>query len=203
MTHVNDTHEQRNNFATHLEPNRDTVEAFLSALDPSATRWTFQTFDDNKKRAKAYKDKYKQADPNFTRIRHGSLDRRWDELVELNRRGAGIYITVNETDFAGRETKNIVRVRAVFVDMDGAPFPESLHLNPHIIVQSSPGGWHLYWRVKDCLRDQFESAQKRLIKHYKSDPSVHDLPRVMRIPGFFHRKAEPFCSQLIMAHGDE
>jgi energy-coupling factor transporter ATP-binding protein EcfA2 len=28
---------------------------------------------------------------------------------------------------------------------------------------------------------------------------VHDLPRVMRLPGFFHRKREPFQSQLLIA----
>jgi hypothetical protein len=30
--------------------NRADAERFLAALDPHATRWTFQTFDDNKKR---------------------------------------------------------------------------------------------------------------------------------------------------------
>jgi RepB DNA-primase from phage plasmid len=183
-----------------LEPNRADAEAFLSALDPSATRWTFQTFDDNKKRAKEYKKKHKRGDPKFTRIIHGSLDRRWDELVELNQRGCGVFTTINETDFRGRETENIVRVRAAFVDMDGAPFPEKLHLTPTIIVESSPGRWHIYWRVKDCPLGRFESIQKQLAKHYKSDPGIHDLPRVMRLPGFFHRKAEPFRSQLLKAY---
>jgi hypothetical protein len=202
MTYVNDTHEQRNDLATHLEPDRDTVEAFLSALDPSAVQWTFQTFDDNKLRDQAYKKKHGHADPRFVKIIHGSLDRCWDELVKRNRRGAGIYITVNETNFKGRETKNIVRVRAVFIDLDGAPFPESLHLPPTIIVESSPGRWHVYWLVKDCPLDQFESIQKRLIKHYGSDPKVCDLPRVMRIPGFFNHKADPVYSQLLRACGD-
>ena len=30
--------------------------------------------------------------------------------------------------------------------------------------------------------------QKRLAKHYKSDPAVCDLPRIMRVPGFQHLK---------------
>jgi RepB DNA-primase from phage plasmid len=203
MTNIHIPAEQGNDLANHLQPNRADAEAFLSTLDPSAVKWTFQTFDDNKERAKEYKKKHKRGDPKFAAIIHGSLDRRWDELVEFNRRGAGVFTCINETDFRGREIKNIVRVRAVFIDLDGAPFPEKLHVNPTIIVESSPGRWHVYWRVKDCPLGAFESIQKRLAAHYKSDPSIHDLPRVMRIPGFFNHKAAPVCSQLLKAHGDE
>jgi hypothetical protein len=39
----------------------------------------------------------------------------------LNREGAGVFVTVNETDLKGRTAKNITSVRAVFVDLDGAP----------------------------------------------------------------------------------
>ena len=48
----------------------------------------------------------------------GSLSERWDELVDLNRKGAGIFVTVNETDGLGRKNSNIIRVRAVFQDDD-------------------------------------------------------------------------------------
>ena len=40
------------------EPDRTVAEAFLSALDPDATGFSFQVFDDWKKRAKYYKKKY-------------------------------------------------------------------------------------------------------------------------------------------------
>ena len=51
----------------------------------------------------------------------------------------------------------------------------------------------------------FRSAQKALIEKFSSDPSVHDLPRVMRLPGFIHCKvkdgiaSEPFCTRIIKA----
>jgi hypothetical protein len=54
-----------------------------------------------------------------------------------------------------------------------------------------------HWLVKDCPLEKFEELQRRLIAHYGSDEAVHDLPRVMRIPGFFHRKEEPYRSRLL------
>ena len=41
------------------------------------------------------------------------------------------------------------------------------------------------------------TLQKVLAEHYGTDPSVHDLPRVMRLPGFYHRKAEPVQVKLL------
>jgi RepB DNA-primase N-terminal domain/Family of unknown function (DUF5906) len=173
------------------EPDRDAAERFLTALDPSAQSFTFQTFDDNKDRN----------DEKLARVWVGSLSANWDRLVRYNDAlGAGIFVTVNETDGKGRKEKNIVRVRAVFVDLDGAPLPEKFHVKPHVVVESSPGKWHVYWLVKDCPLDQFTPLQKRLAAHYGGDVKVKDLPRVLRVPGFVHQKDEPFLSRLVEAH---
>lgn len=48
-----------------------------------------------------------------------------------------------------------------------------------------------------CELAQFGPAQKALAEKFGGDPSVHDLPRVMRLPGFLHRKGEPFCSRIV------
>jgi predicted P-loop ATPase len=48
--------------------------------------------------------------------------------------------------------------------------------------------------------DAFTPAQEAIAKRYGSDASVKDLARVMRLPGFYHRKtAEPFLSRMIEA----
>jgi putative DNA primase/helicase len=163
-----------------LKPDRDEAERFLTALDPNAVAWTFQTFDDDATRRSK----------DLARILHGSLARNWDELCLLQVWGAGVFVTINETDFKGRAATNVVRVRALFVDLDGAPLPERFHAEPHIICESSPGRWHVYWKVEDCPLDEFSSLQKRLAAFYGGDPTVHDLPRVMRLPGFIHQKVE-------------
>ena len=92
----------------------DEAERFLILLDPEAERFTFQTFDENKER----KDK------SLTSVIHGSLAEVFDRLCALNDRGAGVFVTINETDFRGRSAENVVRVRAFFIDNDGTPQPQ-------------------------------------------------------------------------------
>jgi putative DNA primase/helicase len=178
-------------------PDREEAERFLAALDPSANRFTFQTFDDNADR-KSLK---------LAHIFHGSIDQHWDTLCALNDQGAGIYVTVNETDGKGRTRANIVRVRSLFVDLDkGEPLPEKFHVEPHIVVESSRSKWHVYWLVRDCPLDAFTALQERLIRAYGSDGKPKDLPRVLRLPGFVHQKIKngvrsmPFRSRLVDAH---
>jgi Protein of unknown function (DUF3987)/RepB DNA-primase N-terminal domain len=62
---------------------------------------------------------------------------------------------------------------------------------PHIVVESSRGHFHVYWRVSDVELDQFADLQKALAARFGGDPAVCDLPRVMRLPGFYHCKGEP------------
>ncbi|MFP3632139.1 DNA-primase RepB domain-containing protein, partial [Burkholderia sp. SIMBA_045] len=88
----------------------------------------------------------------------------------------------------GRKAENVTGVRAIFVDLDGAPLGPVLRweLRPRIVVQSSLGRWHGYWKVSDCAPDQFRKLQERVAKRFGGDSKVIDLPRVMRLPGFYH-----------------
>lgn len=169
-------------------PNRDEAERFLTVLDANAASFTFQTFDDDKERR----------NPKLVRILHGSLSQHFETLQQLNTQGAGVFITVNETDGKGRAAENITRVRAQFVDLDGAPLEAVLQakLPPHIVVESSPSRWHAYWLVENAQLDEFKPIQEALSARFNSDPSVKDLPRCMRLPGFLHRKGEPFQTRI-------
>jgi len=173
-------------------PNLAAAREYLARLDPEAVSFTFQTFaDDGKDRALA---RIMHADPT-----NGALD----ELAAWNARGAGVFVTVNRTDGAGRQAHNVVGVRAVFIDLDNAPLAPVLScgLDPHIVCESSPRRFHAYWRVDDCPLDQFERVQRGLARRFGGDPSVHDLPRVLRLPGFLHRKSAPFLSHIVEGVG--
>src|SRR5262249_12827835 len=50
--------------------------------------------------------------------------------------------------------------------------------------------------------DAFTPTQELIAKRFGSDPKVKDLPRVMRLPGFWHRKGEPFMVRIIEVHED-
>lgn len=171
-----------------VEINFGAARQFLNTLDANSNKFTFQTFDDRGKRRE------------LARILHGSLDEHAQALATLNAQGAGIFVTINETDFHGRTAKNIRSVRAVFADFDGTS-PESLcgcPLPPNIGVESSPGRWHAYWLVTALPLDKFSNVQSSIAARYGSDPCVKDISRVMRLPGFLHRKAEPFLPRLII-----
>lgn len=176
-----------------LTPDLVHAQRFLHALDPSGI-FTFQTFDDSKQRK----------DPKLNRVRHGTLEEHHTEFEKLQQSGAGIFVMVNQGDGitqSGKSTcrsaANVVKVRALFADLDGAPLEPTLQdLHPDIVVESSPGKWHVYWLTNDCPLEQFGPRQKQIAKKYGGDIAVNDLPRVMRVPGFFHQKAEPFMTRM-------
>lgn len=171
-------------------PPVDLVEAerFLDFM-PGDEALTFQTFDDKRGRK----------DGRLARIVHGTIETQGAELVRLNASGAGIFWMVNVGDGKGRSAENVVKVRAVFADLDGAPLQPVLHAKakPHAIIESSPARWQVYWLVTDCTLPQFEPVQLAIAKKFDSDTNVHDLPRVMRAPGFFHPKGVPFRTRII------
>ena len=117
-----------------VEPDLDEAKRFLRCLDPEARSFTFQTFDDCEPK-----------DSRLARIFHGTLAEHADTLCNLNRRGAGVCVAVNITDGSGRARPNITSVRALFLDLDGAP-PEPVRecpLRPHIQVENLPRAFSL------------------------------------------------------------
>lgn len=177
-----------------IAPDFEMASRFLILLDPAGI-YTFQTFGDAKLKENR----------NLRRVFHGTFDQHKKELARLNALGAGIFVMVNRGDGMAtsgktcRTAQNVVEVRALFVDLDGAPLEPVLHggLHPDVIVESSPGKWHAYWFVGGCPLGEFGLRQQQLAEKFEGDASVHDLPRVMRLPGFVHQKATPFLTNII------
>jgi len=175
-------------------PNLASAQDFINALAPEGIV-TFQTFDDNKVRKNM----------SLARVFHGTLGTYFDELTKLQQQGAGVFIMVNQGDgiiHPGNKTcrtlKNVVAVRAVFADLDGVPLaPVLAALPPDIVIESSPDRFHTYWLTNDCPLGEFTQRQKQIALKFRSDPKVCDLPRVMRLPGFWHQKDTPFMTRII------
>ncbi|MDG1987970.1 MAG: DUF5906 domain-containing protein [Halieaceae bacterium] len=85
-------------------------------------------------------------------------------------------------------------MRALFADFDGQPLShlDRIPLRPSFKVNTSPGKYHAYWLIDDCTLDQFKPMQQRIAQILESDPAVCDLGRIMRVPGFYHPKGDPF-----------
>jgi hypothetical protein len=118
----------------------------------------------------------------------------FDSLEDLNQAGYDIFVTINETDGKDIKGANITRVRALFADFDGSPLSnlERIPLKPSFTVNTSPGKHHAYWLIDDCPLDEFKPMQQKLAQILDSDPAVCDLGRIMRVPGFYHLKGDPF-----------
>ena len=167
---------------------------------------TFQTFSD---------------DPGIRggRIVTGALDaKQCRTLSGLNESGHGVFVTVNAIDpkCPGQRKNSLVSdIRAVFLDFDDpkdvadsgghlkAVIAEAKQMGipPNGIVLSSGkdgGRWHLYWLItpepvteSGEAAAQFKIIQQYLAKKWHGDPAISDVARVMRLPGFIHRKDKP------------
>jgi putative DNA primase/helicase len=180
------------------EPDLKQASRFLTVLErhdaPGEFR-TYQTFDDRK-------DKSAPKRPHLARVYNG--EGKAAHLAAANAQGAGIYMAINATDGKGREAHNVTRVRAVFIDADknGVAVLQKVKeagLAPHIIVESSPGKYHVYWVVAPpCALEVFKPVQQALARKFGTD-NVCDLPRVLRVPGFYHLKnpAAPFMVRIV------
>lgn len=165
------------------------AEKFLNLFGVQKPQ-TFQAFSERNK---------KSGNKDPAKIFHGTFAEHKDELVALNHEGYAICILINKGNQLGRKGTDIKAIRAIFVDLDGAP-PDPVKnakIKVHAAVESSPDRFHGYWLVKGCLLKDFKNIQKAIAAKYDGDPVVCDLPRVMRLPGFIHWKGKPFTSKLL------
>ena len=171
------------------------TQRYCERLDPKGI-FTFQTFDDDKDRK----------DFRLAKVYHGTLEQHANDLTRLNQAGAGIFVMINRGDGAVHEGKktcrtkaNVVAVRALFADADGVPIEPILRKSPppHILVESSPDKWHVYWLTNDTPLAEFTARQQAIAVHLGTDPAVTDIPRVLRLPGFYHQKDAPFLTRLV------
>ncbi len=181
-----------------LEQIKQQAENFLTLLDEESEEFTFQTFTDSPEDRENFPvaSNGKRYDP-LAKVLNGDIDVLFEKLVDLNNKGAGVYVTVNKTDLTGRTLKNMVGVRALWQEDDGDG--KDLPCNPHIVVESSPGHYHRYVLVDGITPDQFKVIQGRMVSQFGSDPNAKDYSRVLRLPGFLHlkRKSRPHMVSIV------
>jgi hypothetical protein len=173
---------------------------FLESLAPGEPA-LFQTFDDSKNKS-----------PELVRVIPAPAGVIPEQLLGMNCAGAGVFFCVNRTDTTGkRKAENITAVRALFVDFDTVDherperMAELFALEPSAVIESSPGKHHAYWFVDfeagAFSLEDFTHAQLALAAAFGTDDKVSDLPRIMRLPGFVHRKGEPFQTRTLSLSG--
>lgn len=122
-------------------------------------------------------------------------------LEQFNDAGCCVSLTINETNGKGRTGEDIIKVRAMFADFDEVPLPETWVLMPSMIAETSPGKFHTYWFVEDFPLEMFSQTQSAIAYNLKTDKSMKDITKALRIPGFYHQKGKRFLSRIISHTG--
>lgn len=122
------------------------------------------------------------------------------ELTKLNAKGAQAYFGANPRKHVGGSTEEgVALARCLFCDFDhGVTVEESWSrlkaagLPTPTATLTTGGGVHCWWRLNEPLADAkaWSKLQKRLAQSLGSDGTVHDWPRIMRLPGFVNHKYE-------------
>lgn len=147
----------------------------------------------------------------------------------INQGGCGIYFTPNFFK-GGRKEENLIYINAVFADVDlakeGQMYDkgemetkklefmgklEYLELPPNFVIHTK-NGLQPIWRVFDGevseeSKKKFKTILGGIIQLTKGMGSygdqVKDLSRVLRLPGFYHMKSDPFLCTVTFFHDEK
>jgi P4 family phage/plasmid primase-like protien len=152
------------------------VEQFLHFLDPTESVFTFCFLDQHSKEPLKG---------------HGTVTLSLEELPNylssLDKPTA--HVTLNRTNGKGRRAAHIESARVLCVDLDRiVPVEEIRSLRhefqPSCIVESSPGRYHLYWRISPTVSlDQWQKYQLALACYFSGDYNLAQITKTIRVPG--------------------
>ncbi len=136
-----------------------------------------------------------------------NLASRLSNLIDANSKSVDIYVGANPRNRQGGTADAVARANALFADFDNTSIEEArdsitnARLPEPTMLLNSGHGIHAYWRLREPLADLaiWTDHQKRLIALLKSDKSIHDPPRIMRLPGFTNHKPPAMLAELIHA----
>lgn len=103
--------------------------------------------------------------------------------------GATLHTTLNQTKLSGRKNKDIEGVRVLCVDLDHQTPSDTLKeiigaCAVQMVVESSPGKYHLYWRLDpSLLLCNWKEFQLGLAHKLGGDSNLSHIGHTIRVPG--------------------
>lgn len=136
----------------------------------------------------------------YAQTQIGSLESHW-EWVEVSNAGQGCSVSIMTNPANGAKKVNIALVKTVFAD-DDTPrktWRNDWAIEPHVIVETSPGKYHYYWKTNPgtLAWKELGILQGKIAKTYGTDESLSDPAKKGRLPGTLHLKAEPFLTRIV------
>lgn len=115
------------------------------------------------------------------------------ELVTLGEEFPTFHVTLNITSLSGRKTKHVQAVRIWCCDIDTKITPEECRklvdkYSPGLVVESSPGKYHLYWQADKRVKlEEWLSIQAGITAELGGDLNLAELSHTIRVPGMARR----------------
>ena len=140
----------------------------------------------------------------------------FEKLIDMNKREAGIFFSVNSFPEV-RRAMLCSGINAWWVERDAKKLKDGTVINskeqqqkdidagplePSIIIESR-NSLHTYWLAKDGTIDNFNKILDRVCDYYKGDKGAKGVNRVLRIPGFQHRKEDEAFTVKIIKYNPE
>lgn len=170
-----------------------TQKEFLKAFYGDSEFLYLRYFDERKISGKAEK----------IRIRLEDYNKKSIDLKRNNEMGKGVFFVVNGGGQTDKEVIASGSCQAQFMEIDDYPQEVQIRiinafpLKPSIIVKTRKS-LHTYWLLsEDAEISRFRSIQKKLIDLFQADEVIQNESRVMRLPGFYHNKEDPFMVEVI------
>lgn len=113
---------------------------------------------------------------------------------------------MNLLNSTGRTAADIRAIRSFFIDLDSGTTWDDVrgpdYVEPSIVVKTKNGN-HVFWCLKEPNEQvkYFSAIELGLIEKYGADPACKDASRVLRVPGFFHNKSDPFLISIKESSG--
>lgn len=126
------------------------------------------------------------------------------DLRTYNNDGYAIHFVPNG---GGHQDKDVKTAKVQFMECDDLPLEEqykqieSFPLKPSFLIQTSKSV-HCYWKLAEGNIKRFRAIQIKLAKYFNGDIKVQNESRCMRLPTFYHNKAEPIEVKLVCFHPD-
>lgn len=139
---------------------------------------------------------------NMSKNLYGSYSKLKQQLINYNSQGFNIYYVVNS---GGTHNQDINHINAVFIDFDCGKNENNQYysldvtkkfkqeklniihnfkIKPTFVIETR-NGLHVYWCINNGTIDEYLECQERLINYFKSDNSIKDLARIMRLPDYY------------------
>lgn len=152
---------------------------------PHFNECTIQLFDDTKQ----WRDLARKLDQN--KFSKEDLER-W--LEYYNKKGAGVFFSINSMNPWERDKINVTHVNAWACEVDNLSKKDQIKLisvaplAPSLIIESHKS-FHMYRFAKDWTIENWTKVCRWLRNFFWGDPAIaSDISRVLRVPGYYHMK---------------